>query len=144
MALTEPTPTLEEFIYSWTPSGFVPTDLEGWLYFDIKVAILVAPTMVQTAWIMATTGVSFQTAAYMATDTKAWWWALKKMQTYGKFARSPALVVGAAGLYAHQHTMSSPPPTVALRSEPGQASWWRAVAQSIGAGGFGVGTGIRL
>ncbi len=142
--MEEPTPTLEEFIFSWSPGNIVPTNLEGMFYFEIKVAILVAPTMVHTAWIMATTGVSFQTAAYMATDSKAWWWAFKKVHSYGKVLSNPAAVVGLAAFAAHHHTMTSPAPTLALRSEPGQTSWWRSVSQSLTGTGVGVGSGIQF
>ena len=142
--MREPTPTLEEFVYSFTPSGFIPRDLEGLLYFDIKAAMLVLPTMGRTAWIMATTGASFETAAFAATDTIGWYRFMSKLRTTGRIISSPVAMVALSGLAAHHHTMTSPPPTEALRSEPGQASWWRAVAQSIGAGGIGVGTGVRF
>lgn len=137
------TPTLEEFIYSWHPVEMfaVPRTFEDMFYWDIKIAMATVPTFVKTAMYMRS-GMTFAQAGYAATDTYG---ALKLFKRASRaasvvrfLATGPGMVFAVAAASAH-HVHTSPPPTEALRSEPGQTSWWRAVAQALTGTGPGIG-----
>ncbi len=101
--------------------SFVPLDYTSWLttYFWATAPL----------GVMALKGMS----AYEIGGT------LHKTGTILRFAGSPAGVATAAvvlPLAAHTHTMTSDPPH---EYESNPTSWWRGIAQAIGAGGFSVG-----
>ena len=136
------TPTLEEFIYSWAPSNMmkVPRTTEEMFYWDVKIAIATVPTFVRTAIYMRA-GMTFAEAGYAATHTYG---AYRHMQRGARaasivraLATGPGMVAAAAAASAH-YVHTNPAPTEALRSEPGETSWWRSVAQAL----TGIGPGI--
>ena len=137
------TPTLEEFVYSWYPSNLfkVPETAEEMLYLDIKIAMAVGPTFVRTALYMRA-GMTFMEAGYAATDTYS---ALKYFKrgsraiTILRSIVNPVGAVAASGVVAGVYVHTSPAPTPALRSEPGETSWWRSVAQAMTGTGVGLG-----
>lgn len=63
----EPTFTLEEFVYSWHPHNFVPTNIEQMMYFNIKAGMLIGPWAVRTAYFMRG-GLAFLDAGYLASQ----------------------------------------------------------------------------
>lgn len=140
MAKLEVTPTLEEFGYSFIPTNWLDPSLENLFYWEVKASISLGPLAARTLWMMRA-GMTFEAAGYAATQNSYFMYRVfSKGRTIATVATAPPLLIGATALAAHHYTMTSPPPTSALRSEPGQTSWWRAVAQSIGAGGFGTGS----
>ncbi len=66
--MAEVTPTLNEFIYSFVPGQMFSPTLENLLYWDIKLAVALAPMAVRTAWLMKS-GMTFWEATYAASDT---------------------------------------------------------------------------
>lgn len=148
---TEPTFTIEEFVYSWVPGvHWIPRDIETLGYTTAKLGILVAPLMAKAVWIyqwgvipaevVKMHGGRWIAARYLATQES---WSLSRfMSKWDRritAARNPAFLVLATSLVAQHHTLTSPAPTEALRSEPGQTSWWRSVAQSLTGTGPGIG-----
>ena len=140
-------PTMKGFLLSWRPSQMFltfPQSEEETAYFLTRTAMLVGPaayTFAQTpsAAAIALHGSNFAARGYAATNSYG---AYKIVRDASRFVKAASTGPGAVALTAaaaHHYVMSNPPPTEALASEPGQTSWWRAVAQSIGAGGFGAG-----
>lgn len=82
--MAEVTPTVQEFVYSFLPTRTIPTNLEGLLYFDIKMAFVLGGMYARTFYIMVTTGKSFADAGYVATNT---WSMFKWMKTPGVIYR---------------------------------------------------------
>jgi hypothetical protein len=132
------TPSFEEFFwYHVTPGGFYRTatsgDPEDFDYY------------VSSTWIWLGTGAiaadAAATASAVGTTNLA---AEFTLWRYMSMIRAiPVATVPAIAFTAHYHTMTSPPSTEAHRSEPGETSWWRAVAQAM-TGGVGVGSGIQF
>ncbi len=65
--MAEFSPTLEEFVYSFVPGRMFDPTLENLLYWDIKLAVSLAPMAVRTAWLMKS-GMTFWEATYIAGD----------------------------------------------------------------------------
>lgn len=64
---TTPTPTIQEFVYSYDPRRWNPRTIEDLLYWDIKGAILVGPYASKMAFMLAR-GVPFAEAGYLASQ----------------------------------------------------------------------------
>ncbi len=132
---TEFSPTFQEFMWSYVklPGHMLRgPSTEDLFYFNIHMAHFGA----HYAWHASRVG------GYAAWDTFSGWrmsQMLSRPYRVAKVLANPVAAVGAAGLVAAHHTLTSPPPTAALAAEPGQTSWWRSVAQGL-TGGFGTGS----
>ena len=136
---TTPTPTIEEFVYSYDPRKWNPKTIEDLLYWEIKGALLVAPYATKMAFFMSR-GMAFADAGYMASQGSLGAYRFISKLNRIKYIANPLVAVGAAAAVSAYYVHTSPAPTEALRSEPGQTSWWRAVAQAMTGTGMGVGS----
>ncbi len=150
--MDEPTFTIEEFVYSWVPGvHWIPRDIEKLGYTTAKLGILVAPLAARAVWIyrwgvipaevVAMHGGRWAASGYLATQESFGLYRLfSKVRTGVTIASSPVAWVAGTAIAAQHYTLTHPAPTEALRSEPGQTSWWRSVAQALTGTGPGIGS----
>jgi len=109
--MKDPTPTVEEFVYSFHPTQWFEPTLENLLYWDIKTAVAMAPTAVRVAWLMRT-GMTLSQAGYIATDNITFYRIFQKASRLkhvpALVRHAPMLAAPAAGVAFAHATVSDP------------------------------------
>ena len=137
--MTDPTFTWQEFVYSFVPWEAVPTNVEEMGYLTAKGYVSMGPLMIRWMYLMST-GMGWEAAGYATTQNSLGFYRMmSKGRNIATVATNPLLAAGVLAGASAYYVHTSPPPTEAHRSEPGQTSWWRAVAQAMTGTGPGIG-----